>query len=178
MLMVGILIASFPVARGQEVGKGEAQAAEEKWLATKQEIEASGFVFGLEAHTPPAVPSPEDNFAAHPLVAELFTPEAHLDPKSTRLGRIDLRKVPGFPKPDLRLRTEPHRLFDLPRRAGDASLDRDEAARIILKGLDTWKTEFEAVAEAAARPGCSFPFTWERPMVEVSYTIPNAVHGA
>ena len=168
-IFVGILTFSS-TSPAQEEGLSRNQ-----WLATKSKIESTGFVFDLQAHSPANALEPADNFAAHPLIAENFTHAARKDPGSTRLGKIDLRSVPDFPKPPLGFRTSPHRLFDLASRAGDAKLDRDQAAKILLRALDTWKEEFLAVAEASGRPGCRFPFTWQRPMLEVNYLVPGSL---
>ncbi|MFT4549499.1 MAG: hypothetical protein ACI9MB_003473 [Verrucomicrobiales bacterium] len=146
-----------------------------KWLVTKAKLEAEGVIFDLEEMAPPPVPDIE-NFAKHSIVAELFDEANSADSSATRLGKIGITSLPGFPSrfPFFN-RLATFELADLGSVANDPQLDRTGSAKKLLLGLATWDDEFRELSEAASRRHCRYPFEWENLPRESSFIFPPAV---
>lgn len=148
------------------------KAAEQRWQTLHKRIEASGVSLDLGQFNKPAIPDAE-NFAAHPLIAELC--KIKTDPFSlaalthdwapTRLGAIDLHSLPNFPN-RVYLRSmswRSSREVDLAEFSGvGVNGDQNEAARKILDGLSHWKPDLDGLVAAASRPQCQYPVDWSK----------------
>lgn len=160
--------ASQVVAQEAEADAGAVATARTSWLKLKRDVEATGFSFDMQQFDTPAIPDAE-NFAAHPLLAELYTGTAAGAASSTRLGKIDLATLPDFPDkipyPNLRWRESIR--YNLADTTGDKDLDPPAAAKKILRGLDTWKAQLDALAEAAKRPSSRLPVDWSKTLTPV-----------
>ena len=174
-LSISVLAIGLSATTAQEVDDAKKSAAvaiaaaRSEWLELRRELAGKGFPFELEGFNQPAIPDGQ-NFAAHPIVAELFDQDDPDELDGSRLGRIELGSRPGFSE---QLPHQPQGWrnsveLDLPTQVGDNGLLPAEAAEKIIAGLDPWKTELDELATAAKRPGCRYPIDWSQAIAPTS----------
>ncbi len=160
------------------LGVHENRQAERDWNTFKAHWEAKGEIFDLKKLIPPEI-SDEENFAAAPIIAEIFT-----NPNDNRLANLDFRKLPGF--------AEYPESYENPINAKQQALggykiklanyfnepkkfSTDQAAAIaILKALKPWDAILTEFDQASHRPKARYPIEYERIKWDTPYNFLTA----
>jgi hypothetical protein len=132
------------------------------WAEFKREWEAKGVRFDVASVVPPAVPDAE-NFAATPILAELFGPNA----EKAKERASNLEKAVAPKHATLRYGSWTSGVFSSfeasPEGKPKEPLVRTpEAARALLASLGKVAPEMREIEEAAKRPASRFPVDYER----------------
>lgn len=131
------------------------------WAAYREAAIARGTKLDLASVLPPEVPDAE-NFAAHPMIREIFATNAGGKPVPDWFAALKLkeRPLPAFPTETTDFSLTAWRKFFvdhgvLPSAGADPAAD-------VLAALATVKPELDQLHEAALRPRSKFPVPWEK----------------
>lgn len=149
----------------------ENRQAERDWNEFNTHWEAKGEIFDLEKFIPPEIPD-EENFAAAPIIAELF--DASNEP---RLSGLDLHKIPGLVEyskygdnPDQYLGGPNMKFTDYFKKL-DSFSNEAEAAKVILEKLSAVAPLFDELEQASLRPKARFPLDYDELIFLALYHI-------
>ncbi len=145
----------------------EGNKAERDWTEFQSRWEKRGEIFDLDELIPPDIPK-EENFAASPIIAELFDPHTH-----SRLTRLNPELISEFKSPagsssvlKIALNAPKSSLSSFIQEPESYSSDRDSAKAIleILKPLAPLIDELE---KASRLPAAKFPLHYENSIAMV-----------
>lgn len=126
--------------------------------------EAKGEIFDLEKLIPPEIPDKE-NFAATPIIAEIFT-----DPDNNRLTSIDINELPGFSEITISSKNTnrvlggfKNKLTDYLKNPKDFPADQ-KAAEIILQLLEPLEPLLNELEQACQRSQARYPLDYSNPI--------------
>lgn len=146
------------------LGIHENRQAQRDWADFKTHWEAKGEIFDLEKLIPPEIPD-EENFAATPIIAEIFT-----DPDNNRLASIDINELPGFSEitissenPNRILGGFKNKLTDYLKNPKDFPTDK-KTAEIILQLLKPLEPLLNELEQACQRSKARYPLDYSNPI--------------